>query len=335
MNRRDVLAGGGLAALGAALTSAIVPAATAQRSRDGVTCRTPARRRSPPQPCQGQAQTRRGRHLDERAARALDGHRVAATAGFDSLYVEMQHSTFTEEQISQICQAALGAGITAMVRVPSIRPEHVGRALDGGALGIIAPEIETVEEVRELVAAARFPPWGKRSAPGAQVFPLRYQSFPTAEAYAAINDATMVVTMLENTAALERVEEIAAVDGLDMLFIGTSDLTNSMGLVGQPDHPRVREAFARHRGLQATRQTCRHRRPRRAAQPDRPIPQDGRPLRLQRHRPRLPARRRLGTGQANPRHFLLKERRRRAARSTFNPRSARSAARAGRCRPRI
>jgi 2-keto-3-deoxy-L-rhamnonate aldolase RhmA len=194
--------------------------------------------------------------MSVRLVRSMEIAQIAASSGFDSLYVEMQHSTFTEEQISQICQAAINVGITAMVRVPTIRPEHVGRALDGGALGIIAPEIETVEEVRQLVAAARFPPHGNRSAPGGQVYPLRYRSFPTAEAYAALNDATMVVVMLENTAALGRVEEIAAVDGLDMVFIGTSDLTNSMGLVGQPDHPRVQEAFAR--TIEACRKNGKH-----------------------------------------------------------------------------
>jgi 2-keto-3-deoxy-L-rhamnonate aldolase RhmA len=248
MIRRDVLVGGGLAAAGAILSKDIVPSSTAQaqapvvaptdtRPRAADILRNPAKEK-----------LKRGEvvlSMSVRLVRTMEIAQIAATSGFDSLYVEMQHSTFSEEQISQICQAALGAGITAMVRVPSIRPEHVGRVLDGGALGIIAPEIETVDEVRELVAAARFPPWGKRSAFGAQVFPLRYHSFPTAETYAAINEATMVVTMLENTQALEKVEEIAAVDGLDMLFVGTSDLTNSMGLVGQPDHPRVREAFAR------------------------------------------------------------------------------------------
>ena len=247
MKRRDVLVGGGLAAAGAVLGKAIVPAATAQagspatastdtRPRAADILRNPAKEK-----------LKRGEvviSMSVRLVRSMEIAQIAATAGFDTLYVEMQHSTFTEEQISQICQAALGAGITAMVRVPSIRPEHVGRVLDGGALGIIAPEIETVRRCASS-SPLPLPPWGKRSAFGAQVFPLRYHSFPTAEAYAAMNDATMVVTMLENTQALEQVEEIAAVDGLDMLFIGTSDLTNSMGLVGQPDHPRVREAFAR------------------------------------------------------------------------------------------
>ena len=248
MIRRDVLVGGGLAAAGAVLAKEIVPAAMAQTTGPGMAAADKRPRAADILRNPAKEKLKRGEvviSMSVRLVRTMEIAQLAATSGFDSLYVEMQHSTFTEEQISQICQAALGAGITAMVRVPSIRPEHVGRVLDGGALGIIAPEIETVEEVRELVAAARFPPWGKRSAFGAQVFPLRYHSFPTAETYAAINDATMVVTMLENTQALEKVEEIAAVEELDMLFVGTSDLTNSMGLVGQPDHPRVRDAFAR------------------------------------------------------------------------------------------
>ncbi|MFT8243387.1 HpcH/HpaI aldolase family protein [Roseomonas sp. BN140053] len=256
MIRRDMLAGGALAAAGVGLAAGLLPGASAQPAPAPSPAAPPPAAPSPTAPVRAadllrnpaKDKLRRGEvvvSMSVRLVRSMEIAQIAASSGFDSLYVEMQHSTFTEEQISNICQAALGAGITAMVRVPSIRPEHVGRVLDGGALGIIAPEIETVEEVRQVVAAARFPPWGNRSAPGGQLFPLRYRSFPTAETYAAINDATMVVVMLENTAALERVEEIAAVEGLDMLFIGTSDLTNSMGLVGQPDHPRVRDAFAR------------------------------------------------------------------------------------------
>ena len=241
MTRRDALAAGVLAM--EAVASAVGTAGPASAQAATAPARAADLLRNP-----AKEKLKRGEvvvSMSVRLVRSMEIAQIAAAAGFDSLYVEMQHSTFTEEQISQICQASILAGITALVRVPSIRPEHVGRVLDGGALGIIAPELETAEEVRQLVAASRFPPWGNRSAPGAQVFPLRYRSFPTAEAYAAMNDATMVVAMLENTAALDQVEEIAAVEGLDMLFIGTSDLTNSMGLVGQPDHPRVQEAFAR------------------------------------------------------------------------------------------
>lgn len=179
-----------------------------------------------------------------RLVRSPEIAQVASSCGFDSFYVEMQHSSFTVAEISAICQAALLVGITPLVRVPTIGPEYVGRILDGGALGVIAPEINSAEEVRQLVANAKFPPLGDRSAPGGQLFQLRYRSFPAAETYDALNDATMVVVMIETVEALKNVEEIAAVKGLDMLFVGTSDLTASMGIRGQPDHPRVRDAYA-------------------------------------------------------------------------------------------
>lgn len=183
--------------------------------------------------------------MSVRLVRSPEIAQLASACGFDSFYIEMQHSSFTVAEISAICQAALLVGITPLVRVPSIAPEYVGRVLDGGALGIIAPEIQSAEEVRNLVAAAKLPPAGDRSAPGGQLFQLRYRSYPTVEAYEAQNDATMVVVMIENLNALKNVEEIAAVKGLDMLFVGVSDLSNSMGIPGQPDHPRVRDAYAR------------------------------------------------------------------------------------------
>ena len=88
-------------------------------------------------------------------------------AGFDSIYVDVEHSSLSLETTSQICIAALEIGIAAFVRVPSIRPEHVSRALDGGALGVIAPHIRSADEAREVVVSAKYPPLGGRSAGGA------------------------------------------------------------------------------------------------------------------------------------------------------------------------
>src|SRR5229473_1012875 len=94
------------------------------------------------------------------------------------------------ETASQICIAALEIGIAPFVRVPSTRPEHVSRSLDGGALGVIAPHIRSAQEAREVVASAKFPPHGERSTGG--VLPhLHYRSFPAAEANAAMNEASM------------------------------------------------------------------------------------------------------------------------------------------------
>ena len=95
-----------------------------------------------------------------------------------------------------------------------------------------------------MVKLVKFAPLGERSAGGA-LSQYQYRSFPLAETNAAMNDATMLVVMLETVAALEHVEEIIAVDGVDMLLVGSNDLCNEMGITGQYDHPRLRDAFAR------------------------------------------------------------------------------------------
>lgn len=179
-----------------------------------------------------------------RLVRSIEIARIARTAGFDTLYIDVEHSSFSLDTTGQICMAALEVGITPLVRVPTTRPEHVSRALDGGALGVIAPHVRSAEDARKVVAAAKFPPLGERSAAGGLPH-LQFRSFPAREANPALNDATMVVVMMEAVAALERVEEIAAVEGIDMMLIGTNDLTAEMGIPGQYDHQKVHEAYTR------------------------------------------------------------------------------------------
>jgi 2-keto-3-deoxy-L-rhamnonate aldolase RhmA len=179
-----------------------------------------------------------------RLARSIEIARLAKTAGFDSLYVDVEHSSLSLETTAQICIAAMEIGIAPFVRVPSIRPEHVSRVLDAGALGVIAPHIRSAAEAREVVAGAKFPPLGERSTGGGLPH-LHYRSFPAAEANAAMNDATMVIVQFETADALERADEIASVDGVDMVLIGTNDLLADMGIPGQYEHGRVRDAYAR------------------------------------------------------------------------------------------
>lgn len=179
-----------------------------------------------------------------RLTRGIEIAQLAKTAGFDMIYVDMEHSTITLDMTGQICLAALNAGVTPMVRVPANTPDYIQRVLDGGALGIIAPGIGSAAEAREVVRAVKFPPLGERGAGGALPH-LQYRSFPTAEANAAINNATMVIVQFESAAALEQADEIAAVEGVDMVLIGVNDMLASMGLAGQYEHPKVREAYAR------------------------------------------------------------------------------------------
>ena len=179
-----------------------------------------------------------------RLVRSIEIVQLAKTAGFDSIYVDVEHSSLSYESTAQICIAALEAGIAPFVRVPSTHAEHVSRALDGGALGVIAPHVHSAAEAREVVASAKFPPLGGRSAAGPLPH-LHYRPFPVAEANAAMNEATMVIVQFESARAVEYAEEIAAVEGVDMVLIGTNDLLAEMGLAGQYEHALVRDAYER------------------------------------------------------------------------------------------
>jgi 4-hydroxy-2-oxoheptanedioate aldolase len=179
-----------------------------------------------------------------RLVRGVEIARMAKTAGFDMIYVDLEHSTLTLEATGQICQAALSAGVTPMVRVPANTPEYIQRVLDGGALGIIAPGVQSADEARAVVRVTKYPPLGERGAGGALPH-LEYRPFPTAEANAAINDAAMVIVQFESAEAVEKAEEIAAVEGVDMVLIGVNDLLADIGLAGQLEHPKVRDAYAR------------------------------------------------------------------------------------------
>jgi 2-keto-3-deoxy-L-rhamnonate aldolase RhmA len=179
-----------------------------------------------------------------RLVRGIEIVRIAKTAGFDSLYVDLEHSSLSVDATGQICMAALEAGIAPFVRVPANTNENIQRALDGGALGVIAPNVRTAEEARAVVAAVKYPPKGQRGASGGLPH-LQYRSFPSVEANAAVDAATMVIVQFESAQAVEKAEEIAGVEGVDMVLIGTNDLLADMNLTGQFDHEKVREAYAR------------------------------------------------------------------------------------------
>ena len=146
-----------------------------------------------------------------RLVRTTEIARIASTAGFDTLYVDLEHSSMSLEACGQICCAALEAGIAPFVRVPANTPDYICRVLEAGALGIIAPHVHSAKE---------------------------------AEAYAALNAATMIIVQVESAAALEHAEEIAAVEGVDLLLVGLNDLLADWGVPGEYDHPRVRAAYA-------------------------------------------------------------------------------------------
>src|SRR6185436_7087469 len=147
-----------------------------------------------------------------RLSRSVEIAQVAATAGFDSLYIDLEHSSLSLETTSQICSAALTCGIAPLVRVAQV--ELIQRVLDGGALGVIAPDVRNAAQAREIVRAAKYPPQGERGF-ASVLAQLQYRTVPTTELYTAVNDATMVIVQFESAEAIDRADEIFAVDGVD------------------------------------------------------------------------------------------------------------------------
>lgn len=120
----------------------------------------------------------------------------------------------------------------------------ISRLLDNGFSGVICPSIVNAQQARDAVAAAKFPPGGRRGV--AAIFPhYGYRSVPASVALPALNDASMVVLQIESLEGLNNVEAIAAVDGVDIVLVGTNDLLADMGVAGQFGHGKLRQAFAR------------------------------------------------------------------------------------------
>jgi 2-keto-3-deoxy-L-rhamnonate aldolase RhmA len=182
--------------------------------------------------------------LSIKMVRTVEIPMIAKTAGFDGILIDMEHSSFDLDTTSQLCIAALYAGITPIVRSPSKDPFYVSRILDGGALGVIVPHIKTVQDAKDVVQAAKFQPIGSRSSTSGLPH-FQYRHVAAKVANPICNAATMVIPMIETLEALEIVDEIAAVEGVDSLLIGTNDLTAEMGIPGQYEDPRLRDAYER------------------------------------------------------------------------------------------
>ncbi len=190
-----------------------------------------------------------------RMVRTTEIVRIAKTAGFDMVYIDLEHSPLSIDATSQICLACLDLGLMPAVRVPANTPDYIGRVLDSGALGIIAPHVQNAAQAREVVKAVKFPPAGERGN-AAPLPHLHYRSFPAAETVQAMNDASMVIVQFESAEALANADEIAAVEGVDIVLIGLNDYLADIGLAGQYDHPKVRECY--HSAIAACRKHGKH-----------------------------------------------------------------------------
>jgi 2-keto-3-deoxy-L-rhamnonate aldolase RhmA len=180
--------------------------------------------------------------LGVRLARTVEIATIGKSCGYDWLFIDMEHSSMNADTAAQMSMAALAVGITPIVRVPGKEHHHASRLLDAGAQGIVVPHVDTAEEAAQAVSYCRYPPTGHRSMMG--VLPqTSFLGGGDADTPQIVNDETLVALMIETPTALDNIESIAAVPGIDVLLIGTNDLSAEMGLTGQFGHPRIEAAY--------------------------------------------------------------------------------------------
>ena len=166
--------------------------------------------------------------------------RLIAGAGYDFVFIDMEHSSFSFETINDMCDMARGVGLVPVVRPYSHDPALGNRILDIGAMGLMYFDVERREQVDAFLHAMHFPPTGARQNSRGAAFD--YQPIRGAESYRFVDENTMLVVQLETLEAHENIDSILKGGGIDVAEIGRSDLSIALGVPGQREHPKVLEA---------------------------------------------------------------------------------------------
>ena len=178
---------------------------------------------------------------------------VLAYTGMDYVLIDLEHSPIGAEHAAQLVGVAQGAGLAPLVRVDGIERSPILKMLDAVAAGLVVPQLETVEQARKLVSYAKFPPLGNRG-----YCPTRDGGWGSGSCYergmdgymAEANTSTLLIPQCETAGCLEHIEEIAAVEGVDGIFIGPFDLSIALGIPGQFGDPLLTE------GIERVRRAC-------------------------------------------------------------------------------
>lgn len=167
---------------------------------------------------------------------------IMARAGFDWLIVDMEHAPGDFLNLASQLQAMGEAGCVPFVRAPWNDPVAIKRILDTGVMGVLIPYVNTAEEAKNAVAACKYPPEGIRGLAGSTR--AAYFGQNSMDYLKDANDEILVIIAVETGEAIDNLDEILAVEGLDGIFIGPMDLATSMGYFGDPSHPEVQQAIA-------------------------------------------------------------------------------------------
>lgn len=168
---------------------------------------------------------------------------IAGHSGFDFVVIDAEHSTIGPESMESLVRAADACKIVPFVRVGYNDSTRILQALDCGAMGVVVPQVNSKEEAERAVSSAKYTPDGSRGL-ASVVRAAQYGAEDLGQYVKAANDSIMVLPQIENIKAVERLDSILSVKGIDALFIGPSDLSHSMGYPGQAAHPEVQKAIA-------------------------------------------------------------------------------------------
>jgi len=169
--------------------------------------------------------------------------RIAAEAGAEFAVFDMEHTGWSIESIRMLIATTRSTEMIPYVRIPATEYDFIARVLDMGAMGIMVPMVESVEQAKTIVASAKYPPVGRRGA----AFGVAHDDYSGGDIVEKINSAnsqTQLIAQIETAEGVNNADAIAAIDGIDVLWIGHFDLTNSLGIPGQFEHPRFKEALA-------------------------------------------------------------------------------------------
>jgi 2-dehydro-3-deoxyglucarate aldolase/4-hydroxy-2-oxoheptanedioate aldolase len=174
--------------------------------------------------------------------RSVEVARILAAAGFDWTFLDGEHGGFGIETLQDLCRTSAMAGMSPIVRVADMQYALVARALDCGAQGVIFPRVESPELLERAVSWTKFPPVGVRGF-GLAATHVEYERATIPQVLAHQNENTMVVLQIETRLAVDRRDELLSIPGLDAVLIGPVDLSISLGVAGDFEHPKMVEAM--------------------------------------------------------------------------------------------
>ncbi len=169
--------------------------------------------------------------------------RIAANAGAEFVIFDQEHTGWSVDTIRTLIAATRAAETVPIVRVPATEYHLIARPLDAGAMGIMVPMVESEDQAYRIVQSAKYPPHGRRGA----AFAIAHDDYVTGdivETMRSANDEVLLIAQIETESGVESADAIASMPGIDVLWIGHFDLTNSLGIPGQFDHPGYRDAVA-------------------------------------------------------------------------------------------